>query len=80
MPPSTSVFVSFSNPMLPEQNTIPFALMAWEKTGSGAGALRVLISVMPLMFVGWGVLYCIWEEVCFCMCVEEDGFSHCIVI
>jgi hypothetical protein len=25
-------------------------LMAWEKTGSGAGASGVLISVMPLMF------------------------------
>ena len=34
---------------------MPFALMAWEKTGSGFGALVVLTSVIsPIMFNIWG--------------------------
>jgi hypothetical protein len=36
--------------MFPEQKTIPFAFMAWEKTGRGAGALAVRTSVMGFMF------------------------------
>ena len=37
--------------MLPDTKTKPFALIAWLKTGKGAGALGVLTSVMALIFV-----------------------------
>lgn len=50
MPPSMSFHVSLSRPMFPEQKTIPFAFMAWEKTGRGAGALAVRTSVMGFIF------------------------------
>jgi len=46
IPPSTSFQDTGSRPILPDTKTIPFALMAWEKTGSGLGALGVLTSVI----------------------------------
>jgi hypothetical protein len=45
--------------MFPEQNTIPFALIACENTGSGAGAFGVRISVMVVMFVVVVFGYCV---------------------
>jgi hypothetical protein len=59
MPPSTSFHVSLSRPMLPEQNTIPFALIACENTGSGAGAFEVRISVMVVIFIDVVFGYCV---------------------
>jgi len=59
MPPSTSFHVSLSRPILPEQNTIPFALIAWENTGSGAGAFGVRISVMVVMVMDVVFGYCV---------------------
>lgn len=42
--PSTTWFVAGSSPMEPEQYTMPWHLMAWEKNGNGGGALSVLTS------------------------------------
>jgi hypothetical protein len=46
IPPSTSFIVSSSKPIFPEEKTNPFALIAQEKTGSGAGTSEVCTSVM----------------------------------
>jgi hypothetical protein len=41
--------VSLLSQIFPDTKTIPFALMAWENTGIGAGAFVVRISVIAPM-------------------------------
>lgn len=52
--PSTSFEVAGSTPMEPEQYTKPWHLMAWEKKGSGRGALSVLTASLRTMFAVGG--------------------------
>jgi hypothetical protein len=49
IPPSTSFIAPLSKPIFPERKTNPFALIAWEKTKSDAGASEVCTSVMEAM-------------------------------
>lgn len=54
--------MSLSSPIFPEQKTMPLALIAWEKTGIGAGALGVRISVMAFIVEDFKEILGSWQR------------------